>query len=93
MGFVRETASEKQPDNVDVFKLPASLYIRSYTNRQTAMLVSKEQCDIWELFAYIRNYFMPAHGFTIADNGAQEMEVFDTTEHKSGYVYMPVIRK
>jgi len=91
-GFVRETTTEVQPEGVDVYKMPASLYIRAYTNRHTAMLVSKDQCEIWELFAYIRIYFMPAHGFKMAENGAQELEVFDTAEHKQGYVYMPVLR-
>lgn len=43
--------------------------------------------------AYIRDYFMPAHGFKMAENGAQELEVFDTSEHKSGYAYMPVMRQ
>ena len=92
-GFVREVTTEEQPDGVEVFKNPASLYIRAYTNKETAQLVSKEQCDIWELFAYIREYFMPAHGFEMAQNGAQELEIFDTFEHKSGYAYMPVVRK
>lgn len=64
---------------------------RAYTNKFTAQLMSKEPCEIWELFAYIRDYFMPAHGFKMADNGAQELEVFDTFEHKSGYAYMPII--
>lgn len=92
-GFVREVMTEIQPKGVDVFKNPASLYIRAYTNKDTAQLISKEQCEIWELFAYIRDYFMPAHGFEMAQNGAQELEVFDTFEHKSGYAYMPVVRK
>lgn len=91
-GFVREVSTEAQPDGVDVYKMPASLFIRAYTDSATAQLISKEQCEIWELFAYIRDYFMPAHGFRMADNGAQEMEVFDTSEHKSGYAYMPVMR-
>ncbi len=56
-------------------------------------LISKEQCEIWELFAYIRDFFMPAHGFKMAQNGAQELEVFDTFEHNSGYAYMPVVRE
>jgi len=64
-GFARETMTENQPDGIDVFKMPASLFIRAYTNKHTAMLISKEQCDIWELFSYIRDYFMPAHGFTV----------------------------
>ena len=92
-GFVREVLTDCQPENIDVYKMPASLYIRAYTNKSTAQLMSKEQCEIWELFAYIRDYFMPAHGFKMAENGAQELEVFDTFEHKSGYAYMPVIPK
>lgn len=89
-GFVREVMTEEQPDGVEVYKMPASLFIRAYTDKETAHLISKKQCETWELFAYIRNYFMPAHGFITAQNGAQELEVFDTFEHKSGYVYMPV---
>ncbi len=91
-GFVREVTTEKQPEGVDVYKIPSSLYIRAYTNKDTAQLISKEECEIWELFAYIRDFFMPAHGFVMAQNGAQELEVFDTFEHKSGYAYMPVVR-
>ena len=90
-GFVREVLTDCQPKGIDVYKIPASLYIRAYTNKFTARLMAKEQCEIWELFAYIRDYFMPAHGFKMADNGAQEMEVFDTFEHKSGYAYMPIM--
>lgn len=90
-GFVREVLTDCQPKGIDVYKIPASLYIRAYTNKFTAQLMSKEQCEIWELFAYIRDYFMPAHGFKMADNGAQELEVFDTFEHKSGYAYMPIM--
>lgn len=92
-GFVREVMTEAQPDGVNVFRNPASLYIRAHTGKETAQLISKEQCEIWELFAYIRDYFMPAHGFEMAQNGAQELEVFDTFEHRSGYAYMPVVRK
>lgn len=91
-GFVREVSDENQPEGVDIYKMPASLYIRAYTDNSAAQLLSKEQCEIWELFAYIRDYFMPAHGFKMADNGAQEMEVFDTSEHSTGYAYMPVQR-
>lgn len=91
-GFVREVSDENQPEGVDIYKMPASLYIRAYTDNSAAQLLSKEQCEIWELFAYIRDYFMPAHGFKMADNGAQELEVFDTSEHSTGYAYMPVQR-
>lgn len=91
-GFVREVMTEEQPDGVDVYKMPASLFIRAYTDKGTSQLISKEQCEIWELFAYIRDFFMPAHGFGMAQNGAQELEVFDTSEHKLGYAYMPVVK-
>lgn len=92
-GCVREVLTDCQPEGIDVYKIPASLYIRAYTDKSTAQLMSKEQCEVWELFAYIRDYFMPAHGFKMAENGAQELEVFDTSEHKSGYAYMPVMRQ
>jgi len=90
-GFVREVLTDCQPEGIDVYKLPASLYIRAYTDQSTARLITKEQCEIWELFAYIRDYFMPAHGFKMAENGAQELEVFDTSAHQSGFAYMPVM--
>lgn len=91
-GFVRETTSSVQPDGVQVYRLPPSLYIRAYTDKATAQLMTKESCAVWELFAYIRNFFMPTHGFVMADNGAQELEVYDTAEHTTGYAYMPVKR-
>lgn len=91
-GFVREVETKQQPEGVDVYTMPASLYIRAYTDRATAQLIAKEECEIWELFAYIRDFFMPAHGFRMADNGAQELEVFDSFEHRTGCAYMPVMR-
>ena len=91
-GSVREVTTEDQPEVVDVYNMPASLYIRAYTDKGTAQLIAKEKCEIWELFAYIRDFFMPAHGFIMADNGAQELEVFDSFEHGTGYAYMPVSR-
>lgn len=92
MGFVRETKTTTQPEGVDVFKMPASLFIRAYTDKESSKLLGKEQCEIWELFAYIRNYVMPSNGYKMADNGAQELEVYDTKEHKMGYAYVPVMR-
>ena len=91
-GFMREVTTDQQPEGIDVYKMPASLYIRAYTDQYTSQLMAKEQCEIWELFAYIRDYFMPNYGFKMAENGAQELEIFDTSEHKSGYAYMPVMR-
>jgi len=92
IGFMRETTTEIQSEGVDVYKMPASLYIRAYTSPAMMQLLTKQQCEIWELFAYIRRYFMPTHGFKENENGAQEMEVFDTAAHTTGYAYMPVVR-
>ena len=90
-GFVREVANDRQAEGIDIFRVPASLYIRAYTDKASARLLLKEKCETWELFAYIRNYLMPSHGFRMAENGAQELEVFDTSKHETGYVYMPVM--
>ena len=92
-GFVREVLAEDQPEGVEVYKMPASLFIRACTDRETSRLVCREQCEMWELFAYIREFFMPAHGFRMARNGAQELEVFDGFAHTTGRVYMPVDRE
>ncbi len=92
-GFMREVTSVQQPGGVDVYQMPASLFLRAYTDRPAAQLLSKERCETWELFAYFREYFMPAHGFEMAENGAQELEVFDTSLHDTGYAYVPVVRK
>lgn len=91
-GFVREVMTENQPEGADIYKMPASLFIRAYTDKETSQLVCREKCEIWELFSYIRDFFMPSHSFRMADNGAQELEVFDTSDHSSGYAYMPVVR-
>ena len=91
-GFVREVANNQQAEGVDIFHVPASLYIRAYTDKASARLLLKEHCETWELFAYIRNHLMPSHVFRMAENGAQELEVFDTSNHETGYVYMPVMR-
>ena len=91
-GFMREVTNDQQAKGIKLFHAPASLYIRAYTDKVSAQLLLKEQCETWELFAYIRNYLMPSHGFWMAENGAPELEVFDTSKHESGYVYMPVMR-
>ena len=90
MGFVKQVKTEKQTDGVNVYVCPPSLYIRAHTGRNHASLLAKESCEIWELFAYIRNYVMPKYSYKMATNGAQELEVFDSASGSSGYAYMPV---
>lgn len=89
-GFVRETTSAEQPEDLEVYRMPASLFLRAHTGHDTARLLAKEKCEVWELFAYLRDYVMPAQGLRMNPNGAQEMEVFDTADHQTGYAYLPV---
>lgn len=92
-GFVRETASAEQPEGIKLFRMPASLYLRGYTDAGTACLLAKEKCEVWELFAYLRHYVMPAQGLRMARCGAQEMAVYDAPGHETGYAYVPVERE
>ena len=43
-GVVREVMTEDQPIGTDIYKVPTSLYIRAYTNKETSRIVCKEQC-------------------------------------------------
>ncbi|MCL2774895.1 MAG: hypothetical protein FWD71_16335 [Oscillospiraceae bacterium] len=87
--FARETTTENQPEGVDVFKMPASLFIRAYTDNNTVRLMCKETCETWELFGLIRGV-MNKYNFKMATNGAQEIEIYDSNDHKIGFAYVPV---
>lgn len=89
-GFVRETTCAEQPEGIDLFRMPASLYLRGYADAGTARLLVKEKCEVWELFAYLRDYVMPAHGLRMARCGAQEMAVYDGPTHETGCACLPV---
>ena len=90
MGFVKQTVTAVQPEGVDVITMPKSLYLRGYTSKGNAGLLTAESCEIWELFSYMRNYVMPRCGCVMAKNGAQELEVFDAPNSQRGYAYIPV---
>lgn len=92
MGFVKETTTECQPDGVDVFKMPLSLFVKVYIDNNAAKLLAKDECEPWEFFSYIRSHVMPGRGYKMAENGAQELEILDNDKHKSGYIYVPVER-
>ena len=89
-GFVRETTSNEQTKGLDVYRMPASLFLRAHTDPIMARQLAKESCEIWELFAYLRDYVMPVQGLHMNANGAQEMEVYDSFNHRTGYAYLPV---
>lgn len=92
-GFVREVTEVTQTAGVDVYRMPPCLYLRMYNDRAAARLIAREKCEMWELFAYMRDYLMPAHGLMMADNGAQEMEICDSAERGTGWACIPVQRR
>lgn len=89
-GFVREVTTAQHAAGVQVCRMPGSLYLRARNDAAAAQLLAKERCEMWELFAYMREYVMPAYGLTMADNGAQELEVCDAPESGLGWAYIPV---
>ena len=91
--FAREATSEDQPEGVDVFRMPASLFLRMYSDRAAARLLGKDACEPWELFAFFRAKIMPKFGFVMAENGAQELEIYEPGGHECGWAYVPVEQK
>lgn len=89
-GFVREVLTADQPEGVQVYRMPASLYLRARNDAAAAQLIAREKCEMWELFAYMREFVMPSQGLVMADNGAQEMEIFDASGSGDGWAYIPV---
>jgi hypothetical protein len=88
--FGREVTSENQSEGVDVYEMPASLFLRMYSDKAAARLLKKEACEPWELFAHLRRKVMPQYGYAMAKNGAQEIEFYKAGGHARGYAYVPV---
>lgn len=89
-GFVREVTTAEQPEGVQVYRMPESLYLRARNDVAAAQLIARKKCEMWELFAYMREYVMPSQRLAMADNGAQELEVCDAPENGLGWAYIPV---
>jgi Predicted transcriptional regulators len=98
MFFGRETTTETQPNRLEIYKIPAGLFLRAYSDRNSAEIIGKEQCDPWELFSYMWNHVMPNHKLKAAKNTDGEdnqIEVYDFADgsHGSGWAYAAVTRK
>ena len=91
--FGREVDTQAQPEGVDVYKMPASLFLRMFSDRAAAGLLGKKTCEPWELFAYFRRKIMPKYGYVMAENGAQAIEFYQPGSHGSGWAYVPVEQK
>jgi len=91
--FGRQVASEEQPDGVDVYKVPASLYLRVYTDRAAARLIGKDACEPWELFAYFLHRVMPKYGFVKPAGADHQIEIYESVGHGDGWAYVAAERK
>ncbi len=89
MFFGQEVADKTQDSRYAMYEMPSSLYIRVPCTKENARyLLNKDECDVWELFGCIRE-MMEREGYTINDNGAQEIEMYNHGECIS-YAYVPV---
>jgi len=95
--FARETTTETQPDGIEIYKIPAGLFLRAYADKNTAGIIGKDMCEPWELFSYMWNYVMPKYKLKEARNAGGEdnqIEIYDsvTGNHGSGWAYAAVER-
>jgi hypothetical protein len=92
MMFGQETYSDKQDERYDLYKIPASLFIRVQNNAEAAKFFGRDIQGTWELFGVIKEQVMPKYGYKFNENGAQEIEY---ANHKDGiqYAYVPVIKR
>jgi hypothetical protein len=90
MMFAKETVTDIQPNGIDVYKMPPSLFMRVFHDDNAAMMLNKTHCDIWELFGLMKETVMSVFGYRFCENGAQEFEYYNWSKYKSGFAYVPV---
>jgi len=102
--FGREVTTENQPDGIKVYKIPAGLFLRIYSNKENAGILGKDMCEPWEFFAYMWNYFMPENHLKESrnkDGEDNQIEIYDFSDtnpenrenQRSGWGYAAVERK
>lgn len=91
MMFAQETSSEKQADCYELYKMPASLFMRVLNDTDAAKLLGKEKCENWELFGFMKDIIMPQFGYKFNKNGAQEIE-YHNYKTNIFYAYVPVVK-
>ncbi len=90
MMFGQETTTEKQAECYDIYKMPASKFMRILNDENAARLLGKERCENHELFIYMREKIMPEHGYKFNENGAQEIE-YHNYKTNAFIAYVPII--
>ncbi len=91
MMFAQETLSEHQDERYDVYQMPASLFMRAACTSDSAALLDKNECAVWELFGVMRERVMPLYNYVFNENGAQEIEYYNHAKGL-GYAYVPVLK-
>jgi len=96
--FGREVTTENQPGGVDVYKMPAGLFLRVYTDKNNAGIIGKDMCEPWEFFSFMWNYIMPKYRLKKAlnaDGEDNQIEIYDSFNgsHGSGWGYAAVERE
>ena len=97
MAFAQQVLSDRQDPAHDVYRMPASLYIRAAGTKAVAQAAfGKEECELYELFGVIKEA-MAAEGYVIGTSGAQEMELNDHTKYgmpdRPCYAYVQAEKK
>ncbi len=97
MMFAQQVLSDKQDPAHDLYRMPASLYIRAAGTKAVAQAAfGKEECELYELFGVIKEA-MEAEGYVIGTNGAQEIEMNDHTKYgmpdRPCFAYVQVEKK
>lgn len=89
--FAQESYSEKQDKRYDVYKSPASLFIRVQQSPDVEKLSGRQIEGPWELFSIIKEQVMPEYGYTLNADKVPEIEYYN---HKDGvcYAYVPVAK-
>lgn len=83
----RVTRGEQNPVH-DIFRMPASLYIRLACTADVARAAfGQETCEVFELFGAIKDA-LAGPGYRVAANGAQEVKCATTA---SGW-HLPMCR-
>ncbi len=86
--FALEVNTDEQPDGVDVYKMPASFYIRMRKDDNNALKqLGKENCQSYELFSLIFDTMKKYH-YDFGNCG--EIECDFSKDVKIGYVYVSI---
>lgn len=89
--FAQETYSDKQDERYDLYKMPASLFVRMQQSTEAEKLLGREIQGVWELFGIIKEQMMPEYGYKFND-AVPEIEYYNN-KNGTGYAYVPIVKE